>query len=164
MSGADVARSAVSCSLGARAGCFGPMPGLGLSCTAIGGKAVLFQVLIWPLWGEGRFVSAVAGRWDDVILRCTGQQGCGFRAPESNPQAWYSCCVGSRKHHAKRCCCRVSLLVLLHQVPIRECAFGTTKCSGSLRGGIYPRRSPNMTVAESPPCVLLAWRLLQAQE
>lgn len=140
------------------------MPGLGLSCAAIGSKAVLFQVLIWPLWGEGRFVSAVAEWWDDGILGCRGHQGHGFLAPESNPKAWYSCYVGSRKHHAKRRCCGVSLLVLLHQVLIRGYAFGTTKCGDSLRGGIYPRQSPNMTVAEKPPFVLLAWRLFQRQE
>lgn len=88
LTGADAARSAVSCSPGARAGWFGPMSGLGLSCAAVRGQSSLFQVFTCPFREKGGlFLSAVAERWDDVLLGCRGQQGCGFLAPESNPQA-----------------------------------------------------------------------------
>ena len=89
LTGADAARSAVSCSPGARAGCFGPMSGSGLSCAAAGGKVCYSRYSSGPV-GEkgGLFLSAVAERWDDVLLGCRGQQGCGFLAPESNPRAW----------------------------------------------------------------------------
>lgn len=80
--------------------------------------------------------------WDDVILGCREQQGCGFLAPESNPQAWYSCHLGSRKHPAKRRCCGASLSVLLHQVPSCGYVFGITECGVSLREEVFTPASP----------------------
>lgn len=89
LTGADAARSAVSCSPGASAGCSGLMSGSGLACAATGGKVRYSRYSSGP-FGEkgGLFLSAVAKRWDDVLLECRGQQGCGFLSPESNPQAW----------------------------------------------------------------------------
>lgn len=77
--GADAARSAVSCSPGARAGCFGPMSGSGLSRAAAGGKVRYSRYLSGPFAEEGGLLlSAVAERWDGVRR---GQQGCRFLPP-----------------------------------------------------------------------------------
>lgn len=148
LTGADAARSVASGSPGASAGCSGLMSVLGLSCAAV--HAVCSSRYSCGPFGEkgGLFPSAV----DDACRGCRGQQGCGFLPAESSPQAWQSCCPGSRKHLAKWHFCGFSLLAPLQQVPLCGYVFGTRKCGSGLRGDLYPEpsQSPNATVAARP--------------
>lgn len=82
---ADVARSAVNCSPGARAGCFGPVSGLSMSYAAKGGKVHYCRCSCSPFRRqELLLLSALAKEWDDVLLGCRWPQGCGFLSPERN--------------------------------------------------------------------------------
>lgn len=61
MTGADVARSAVNCSSGARAGCFGPVSALSMSCAAKGGKVHYCRYSCNPFQEtEALFLSSLA--------------------------------------------------------------------------------------------------------